>query len=148
MKLILVSEVSGLGSAGDVVDVRDGYGNNYLLPRGLAVRATRGAEKQVAQLRRAREVREIRDLDQARAVASELAGLAVRVPASVGKGGRLFGSVTPADVVDAVVAAGGPRLDRRRLEMPASVKSVGTQTVAVRLHPEVSATFPVEVVPG
>ena len=148
MKLVLVSEVSGLGSPGDVVEVRDGYGNNYLLPRGLAVRATRGAEKQVAQLRRAREVREIRDLDQARAVAGELAGLSVRVPASVGRGGRLFGSVTPADVVDAVVAAGGPKLDRRRLEMPAHVKSLGRTDVSVRLHPEVSATFGVEVVPA
>lgn len=146
MKLILTQEVSGLGGPGDMVEVKDGYGSNYLLPRNLAMRATRGAEKQVEQLRRGREIREIRDLDQARAVAAQLAGLQVSVAVPAGRGGRLFGSVTPGDVVDAVLAAGGPRLDKRRLEMPAHVKTTGEQTVSVRLHPEVAASFPVMVV--
>jgi len=146
MKLILTQEVSGLGTPGDIVEVRDGYGRNFLVPRGLAISWTRGAEKQVAQIRRGREVREIRDLGQARDVAAQLGSLSVTLPARAGQGGRLFGSVTAADVVDAVKAAGGPTLDKRRIELPAAhIKTVGTHTVSVRLHPEVAAPITVEV---
>ncbi|HMA46540.1 MAG TPA: 50S ribosomal protein L9 [Frankiaceae bacterium] len=148
MKLILTQEVAGLGGPGDVVEVKDGYGRNYLMPRGYAIRATRGAEKQVGQIRRAREVREVRDLDQARRLAGQLGALEVRLPSRAGQGGRLFGSVTAADVVDAVLAAGGPKLDRRRVELLAPIKSVGTHTVSVRLHPDVAAALTVEVVPA
>src|SRR5436305_13281163 len=98
MKLILTQEVTGLGSSGDTVEVRGGYGRNYLLPRGLAIQATRGAEKQVESLRRARATREVRSLDDAKSVAGRLAGLTVRVPARAGGGGRLFCRVTTADV--------------------------------------------------
>ena len=147
MKLILTQEVSGLGSPGDVVEVKDGYGRNYLVPRGLAITWTKGGEKQVAQIRRGRDVREIRDRGQAQEVASQLAALKVQLPARAGQGGRLFGSVTAVDVVDAVKAAGGPQLDRRRVELPTShIKSVGTHTVSVRLHPEVVATVDIDVV--
>src|SRR3954462_5383546 len=97
MKLILTQEVTGLGSSGDTVEVRGGYGRNYLLPRGLAIQATRGAEKQVASLRRARAAREVSSLEDAKAVVERLAQLTVRVPAKAGAGGRLFGRVTPAD---------------------------------------------------
>jgi large subunit ribosomal protein L9 len=146
MKLILTQEVSGLGSPGDVVEVKDGYGRNFLVPRGLAIGWTRGGEKQVAQIRRGREVRDIRDHGQARDLAAQLAALKVTLPARAGQGGRLFGSVTAADVVDAVKSAGGPTLDKRRLELPAAhIKTVGTHTVSVRLHPEVVATVTVEV---
>jgi large subunit ribosomal protein L9 len=148
MKLILTQEVTGLGGAGDVVEVKDGYGRNYLVPRGLAINWTRGGEKQVAQIRRGREVREIRDLGQAQDVASQLAALTVTLPTRAGQGGRLFGSVTASDVVDAVKRAGGPSLDRRRVELPvAHIKTIGTHTVSVRLHPEVVAKVDVEVTP-
>jgi len=146
MKLILTQEVTGLGAPGDVIEVRDGYGRNYLLPQGLAILATRGAEKQIATIRRARDVRGVRDLGQARALAAQLGGLTVRLGTRIGSSGRLFGSVTAADVVDAVEAAGGPKLDRRRVELTSPIKTAGTHTVSVRLHPEVAATVPVEVV--
>lgn len=148
MRLILTQEVSGLGAPGDVVEVADGYGRNYLLPQSLAMRATRGAEKQIEAIRRARAAREIQDLGTARAVAAELAALEVRLPTRAGAGGRLFGSVTPADVVSAVRTAGGPALDRRRLQLAAPIKTVGAHAVSVQLHPEVVATVTVEVVPA
>ena len=148
MKLVLTQEVNGLGTPGDVVTVKDGYGRNFLLPQGYAVLATRGVEKQVAQLRRAREVREIRDLGQAREVAASLTALAVTLPARAGSEGRLFGSVSAADVAAAVLAAGGPKLDRRRLELANPIKVAGTHAVTVKLHPEVTATVTVDVVPA
>jgi large subunit ribosomal protein L9 len=147
MKLILTSEVTGLGSAGDVVEVKDGYGRNFLVPRGLAMLWSRGGESQVAALRRGREVREITNLGEAKEIAGKLASLKVSLTQRAGQGGRLFGSVTAADVVDAVTAAGGPPLDRRRVELPSThIKTVGTHPVTVRLHPEVSASLSVEVV--
>ena len=146
MKLILTQQVGGLGAPGDIVEVKDGYGRNFLVPRGMAIKWTRGAESQVAQIRRGREVREIHDLSQAKQLAGELSALAVTLPARAGQGGRLFGSVTAADIVDAVKAAGGPSLDKRRIELPAAhIKTVGTHTVSVRLHPEVSAPITVDV---
>ena len=148
MKLILTTEVEHLGISGDIVEVKDGYGRNFLVPRGLAMAWTRGGEKQVAQIRRGREVREIRDLGQAQELAAQLAALKVTLPSRAGQGGRLFGSVTAADVVDAVKTAGGPSLDKRRVELPAAhIKTVGSHTVTVRLHPEVLATVAVEVTP-
>jgi large subunit ribosomal protein L9 len=147
MKLILTSEVSGLGNPGDVVEVKDGYGRNYLIPRGLAIGWSRGAEKQIVQIKRARGAREIRDLGQAQEVRSTVERLPVTVAARAGEGGRLFGSITAADVVDAVKAAGGPELDRRRVEMPGNIKAVGTHTATVRLHPEVVAKITLKVVP-
>src|SRR6478672_12303994 len=102
MKLILNQEVAGLGAPGDVVEVKDGYGRNFLVPRGFAQLWTKGADKQIATIRRAREVREVRDLGHANEIKSQLAGLSVKLPARSGDGGRLFGSVTTADVVEAV----------------------------------------------
>ena len=145
MKLILNQDVPGLGAPGDVVEVKDGYGRNYLVPRGLAQRWTKGADKQIATIRRAREVREVRDLGAAEQIRGRLAGLQVRLPARSGDGGRLFGSITTADVVRAVVAAGGPELDRRLVTLPAPIKALGTHTATVRVHPEVEATVRVEV---
>jgi len=147
MKLILTADVPNLGAPGDAVEVKDGYGRNYLLPRGLAIVATRGAEKQVGTIRRAREARQIRDLGHAKEVAARLGGLSVTVRAkAAGDSGRLFGSVTAADVVDAVRAAGGPALDRRAVDVPAQIKTVGTHAVTVRLHPEVTTELDVAVV--
>lgn len=146
MKLILKQEVTGLGGPGDLVEVADGFGRNYLLPQGKAMLATKGAEKQIAQIRRAREVREVRDLGSAKALASELSALSVTLPARAGEGGRLFGSVTTSDVVDAVTRAGGPKLDKRRIVLDAPIKALGTHSVTVKVHPEVDATLSVEVV--
>jgi large subunit ribosomal protein L9 len=145
MKIILTQEVSGLGGPGDVVEVAGGYGRNYLVPRGLAMRWTRGAEKQIELIRRARSVREIRGLDDARDAAKRLASLQVRLQTRAGSGGRLFGSVSPADIAAAVKAAGGPELDRRRIEIKNPIKTIGEHQVSVRLHPEVTATLGVEV---
>jgi large subunit ribosomal protein L9 len=146
MKLILTQEVTGLGGPGDVVEVAGGYGRNYLVPRGLAMRWTRGAEKQVDLIKRARATRDIRGLDDAKAAAGRLAGLRVRLATRAGNTGRLFGSVSPSDIADAVRAAGGPELDRRRIEIPNPIKTVGAHQVRVRLHPEVTATLEVEIV--
>jgi large subunit ribosomal protein L9 len=145
-KLILTQEVTGLGTSGDTVEVKGGYARNYLLPRGLAIVATRGAEKQVESLRRARAAREVRTHDEAEAIAARLSGLTVQVPARAGAGGRLFGRVTTADVAAAVTAAGGPELDRRRIELPSSIKATGQHTITVRVHPEVSTQLTIEVV--
>jgi len=146
MKLILTQEVSGLGAPGDVVEVAGGYGRNYLVPRGLAMRWSRGAEKQIELIKRARAAREIRSSDDARATAERLSGLRVRLQTRAGSGGRLFGSISTSDIAAAVKAAGGPELDRRKIEIGNPIKTVGAHQVAVRLHPEVSATLEVEVV--
>lgn len=146
MKIILIQEVSGLGSPGDVVEVRGGYGRNYLLPQGFAMPWTRGAEKQIASIKRARSAREIRDLGQATEVKTQLEGLKITLPARAGTGGRLFGSITTTEVANAVKAAGGPDVDKRRLEMPGHIKSVGSYKVQLKLHPEVTANFDVTVV--
>jgi large subunit ribosomal protein L9 len=147
VKLILTHDVDGLGAPGDIVEVKDGYGRNYLVPQGLAMQATRGAQKQVATIKRAREVREVRDRGQALEIRAQLETLAVTLSTRAGAAGRLFGSVTAADVVDAVRAAGGPQLDKRRIELGAPIKTVGSHDVVVRIHPEVSATFAVQVTP-
>ena len=148
MKLILTHDVQNLGAPGDVVEVAKGYGRNFLVPQGLAILATKGAEKQVATIRRAREVREVRDLGHAKEIQGQLAGLTVKLPARSGQGGRLFGSITAADVVKAVSAAGGPKLDRRLISLPTPIKSLGSHTVSVKVHPEVEATLSVDVVPS
>ncbi|MCY7372624.1 MAG: 50S ribosomal protein L9 [Spirochaetaceae bacterium] len=147
MKLILTQEVVGLGAPGDVVEVKDGYGRNFLVPRGVAMRWTRGGEKQISSIKRGREVREVRDLSHAKEIKGQLEGLTVTLPVRAGSGGRLFGAVTVADIVAAVSKAGGPQVDKRRLEMGQPIKSVGAHQVSVRLHPEVAATVSVEVVP-
>jgi large subunit ribosomal protein L9 len=147
MKIILTADVSGLGGPGDVVEVKDGYGRNFLLPRALAIPASRGAEKQVATIRRAQETRRIRDLDHANEVKAAIRGLgSIRLKAkAAANSGKLFGSVTQSDVVAAVKAAGGPVLDKRAVELPGHIKVVGKHPVNVRLHPEVIVTFDVDV---
>ena len=148
MRLILTQEVGGLGSPGDVIEVKDGYGRNYLLPQGFAMKATKGAEKQIETLQRTRAAREVRTLDEAKSVASQLGALSVTLKARAGDSGRLFGSVTTTDIVDAVKTAGGPELDRRRVELHGAIKSTGKHTVTVRIHPEVAADVSLDVVPS
>ncbi|MEU3773062.1 50S ribosomal protein L9 [Streptomyces sp. NPDC046876] len=146
MKIILTQEVSGLGAAGDVVDVKDGYARNYLVPRGFAIRWTKGGEKDVAQIRRARKIHEIATIEQANEVKAKLESTKVRLATRSGDAGRLFGSVTPADIATAIEASGGPKVDKRRVELAAPIKTLGSYQVSVRLHAEVAANVGVEVV--
>ncbi|MFJ8823823.1 50S ribosomal protein L9 [Streptomyces sp. NPDC102467] len=146
MKIILTHEVSGLGAAGEVVDVKDGYARNYLIPRNFAIRWTKGGEKDVAQIRRARKIHEIATIEQANEIKAKLEGVNVRLAVRSGDAGRLFGSVTPADVASAIEAAGGPKIDKRRVELGTPIKTLGAHATSVRLHPEVAAKVNVEVV--
>ena len=146
MKIILTHEVSGLGTAGDVVDVKDGYARNYLVPRGFAIRWTKGGEQDVAQIRRARKIHEIATIEQANEIKAKLEGVKVLLAVRSGDAGRLFGSVTPADVASAIEAAGGPKIDKRRVELGSPIKTLGAHETSVRLHPEVAAKVNIEVV--
>ena len=151
MKLILTAEVEHLGVSGDIVEVKDGYGRNYLLPRGLAITASRGAEKQAEEIRRAREIKAVQGLEHAKELKTAIEGLdAVELSVkSAGDTGKLFGSVTAADVVTAIKKAGGPNLDKRTVQLPkAHIKSVGTHPITVRLHPDVNATVSLNVIAG
>ena len=145
MKIILTQEVRNIGAPGDVVDVADGYARNYLIPRGFALRATKGTLKQVDTIRRTREVREIRDLEQAKEIAGRLGSMKIRMQAKAGEGGRLFGQVTPAQIAEAIAKAGGPKIDKKRLQLEAPVKSLGAHRAHLRLHPEVEAEIEIDV---
>jgi large subunit ribosomal protein L9 len=145
MKLILTQEVPGLGSPGEAVEVKDGYGRNYLIPRGFAIAWTKGGQKQIDSIQRARSTREIADLDTALEIKNKLEATPVRLVAKAGESGRLFGAVTPVDIVEAVRKAGGPAVDKRRIEVGNPIKTVGQHTVTVRLHPEVAANVQLDV---
>jgi large subunit ribosomal protein L9 len=146
MKLILTTDVSGLGAPGEVVEVRDGYGRNYLLPQGLAIAATKGAEKQVAVIKRAQLAREIRGVEHANEVKQALEKLSVSITArTTGDGSKLFGSITAVDVADAIKAAGGPTLDKRTVDTDGHIKTVGAHPVTVKLHPGVTASLTVRI---
>ncbi|GAA4980868.1 50S ribosomal protein L9 [Kineococcus glutinatus] len=146
MKLILTHEVTGLGAPGDVVEVKDGYGRNFLLPRNLATPWTKGGEKQVEAIRKARRAREIATLEEAQHVKQSLEARTVTLSARAGQGGRLFGAITPADVAEAVNAAGGPSVDKRKVEIAQPIRATGRYKVDVRLHTDVSAKVTVDVV--
>jgi len=145
-KLILTHEVTGLGAPGDIVEVKDGFARNYLVPRGLATAWSKGAEKQVTSIRKARKAREIATLDEAKAVRDALQAKPVVVRAKAGEAGRLFGAVTTTEIAEAVTAAGAPAVDKRKVEVGQPIRSVGDHTVQVRLHPEVTAKINVTVV--
>lgn len=148
MKLILTQEVDGLGVPGDVVEVKDGYGRNYLVPRNLAVGWTKGAERQVAQIRRAREARIVRDNDHANELKNQLESLTVSVPARVGEGKKLFGSVSQREIADAIRASGGPLIDRHSIVLKHPVKTVGSHSVEIKLHANIAANVTFDVVPA
>lgn len=144
-KVILTNEVSGLGSAGDVVEVKNGYARNYLLPQGYAVSWSRGGEAQVEQIRAARAARALASLEDAQALKAKLEAGKIRIEAKAGVGGRLFGSIKPAAVATAVSAAGLGEIDKRKVELPA-IKSTGDYEATVRLHDELSAVITLQVV--
>jgi large subunit ribosomal protein L9 len=147
-KLILTHEVTGLGAPGDVIEVKDGYARNYLLPRGLATAWTRGAQKQVDAIVKARRSRELATTEDAKAVRDQLQASPVVITAKAGASGRLFGAVTTTDIAQAVAAAGGPSIDRRKIEIGQPIKSLGEHQVQLRLHEDVSAQIDVRVVPA
>ncbi len=147
MKLILTQEVTGLGAPGDVVEVKDGYGRNYLVPRGLAIVWTRGGEKTIESIKKARESRAVRDADHAAEVKARLEGSTFQVKVRAGEGGRLFGAVTTADIASAIAEAGA-EVDKRTIVVANPIKSLGAHTVTVKVHDDVEAQVSLNVVPA
>ncbi len=145
MKLILTQEVTGLGAPGDVVEVKDGYGRNYLVPRGLGIRWTKGGQSTIDAIKKARNSRAVRDADQASQVKAQLEGSTFNVKVRSGQGGRLFGAVTPADIAEAI-GEGGATVDRRTIIVDNPIKSLGAHTVKVKVHDDVEATVSLNVV--
>jgi large subunit ribosomal protein L9 len=151
MKLILTHEVTGLGAPGDIVEVKDGYGRNFLIPRGFAIRWTKGGERTIDSIKAARSAREVRDLDKAKQIKASLEGAAVTVPVRAGAGGRLFGAVTVSDIAAAInKAAGGSSdvVDKRKILVGNPIKSLGEHRVTVKVHDELEATVQLHVVPA
>lgn len=148
MKVILTHEVTGLGTAGDIVDVKPGYARNFLFRRGLAEQWTKGAQKQVEALAAGRAARAGKSLEEATSIKGNLEASSVTVSAHAGASGRLFGAVTSREVAEAVKANGGPEIDRRTIEIPTPIKAVGPAEALVRLHPEVQATVTLDIVAG
>ncbi len=145
MKIVLRDDVENLGRKGDVVDVADGYARNFLVPRGLAMKATKGVVQQAEAMRRNRAAKEVRDRDAAQANAAAIAGMRLEITARAGDGGKLFGSVTAADVAEALLAQKAVEVDRRKVGLDEPIKEVGETEVEVRLHPDVTATLTVVV---
>jgi large subunit ribosomal protein L9 len=147
MKIVMRADVDDVGKKGDILDVADGFARNYLIPKGHAFRATKGVEKQAASMRRSRDVQDAKEREAGEAVARVLVPTVVRIPARAGSEGRLFGSVTTADLVEAVKAQTGVDLDRRRVHLVEPIKSLGTHEVPVKLHSDVEFRITVEVLP-
>ncbi|PXA81758.1 50S ribosomal protein L9 [Auritidibacter sp. NML120779] len=147
-KLILTQEVPGLGTPGDVVEVRNGYARNYLIPRGFATRWSRGAESEVEEIRRTRAARAMANLEEAQALAERLQQQPVQIQVASGDTGRLFGSVTSSDIVQALAAAGHGSIDRRNVVLTNNIRALGNHTVQIRLHDDVIAEVQLAVVPA
>ena len=148
MKLILTHEVTGLGAPGDVVEVKDGYGRNYLLPRGFGIRWTRGGQKTVESIQKSRDARSVRDADHAKQVKTTLEGSTYQVKVRAGEGGRLFGAVTLSDIAGALADASGEQVDKRTIVVDNPIKSLGSHQVSVKLHDDVAAQVALNVVPS
>jgi len=146
MKLILRSDVKGVGNKGDVVEVTNGYGRNFLLPRGLAFTATPGAEAQAESMRRSRDVKDAAARQAAQEVAKGLVSSPVKIVARVGGDGRLFGSVTTAEIAEAILSQTGVEIDRKVLTIDEPIKTIGTHLVPAKLHSDVEFPVTVEVV--
>lgn len=145
MRVVLRSDVGGVGKKGDIVDVADGFARNYLVPKGQAFKATKGVVDQAASMRRGRDVKDARERQAAEGVARALVAKVIRIPARAGTEGRLFGSVTSMDIAEAVEAQTGTHVDRRRLELDEPIKELGTHEVPIRLHPDVQFRITIEV---
>lgn len=145
MKVILTHEVSNLGTAGDVVDVKPGFARNYLLPNNLATEWTKGGQKQVDSIQKARESRAVKTLEEAQSIKGNLENAKVTLKARSGENGRLFGAVTTHEIADAIKEAGAGSVDKRKIEITTPIRSLGDHSVLVRLHPEVQATVKLNV---
>jgi large subunit ribosomal protein L9 len=148
MRVVLRTDVDNVGKKGDIVDVADGFARNYLIPKGRAIAATKGVQVQADAMRRSRDKKDAKDREAAEVVARTLVPTVIRIPAKAGAEGRLFGSVTTADLADGVREQTGIELDRRRIQLDEPIKSVGTHEVPVKLHAEVEFRLTVEVTPG
>jgi large subunit ribosomal protein L9 len=146
VKVVLRDDVENVGRKGDLIEVADGFARNYLVPRGLAMKATKGVLQQAEAMRRNREARETREREAAQALADQLTGRRIEVRARAGEGGRLFGSVTNVDIIDAVRAQTGVDLDRRKTQLAEPLKELGASEVPVKLHSDVEVTLTVDVV--
>ena len=144
-KVILTNEVQGLGSAGDVVDVKNGYARNYLVPQGLATHWTRGSEAQVEQIRKAREARALASVEEAEALKQKLEADKIRIEAKAGTGGRLFGAIKPATVAKAVAEQGLGEVDKRKITVP-TIKSTGDYPATIHLHDGVDAEVTLQII--
>jgi large subunit ribosomal protein L9 len=147
VKVVLRDDVENIGRKGDLIEVTDGFARNFLVPRGLAMKATKGVVQQAEAMRRNREARDVRDREAAQALADQLTGKRIELRARAGEGGRLFGSVTLADVADAVRAQTGVEVDRRKAQLAEPLKELGVVEVPVKLHADVEVTLTVDVVP-
>ncbi|MEC9112831.1 MAG: 50S ribosomal protein L9 [Actinomycetota bacterium] len=145
MKVILRSNVEGVGNTGDVVEVANGYAQNFLMPKGLAMRATEGAVSQAAAMKRSRDLLDLKQREVAEEAAQRLEAVAISIQARVGQDDQLYGSVTTSDIAEAVQAQTGIELDRRNMSLEEPIRQVGTHQVEMRLHPEVRAQLTVEV---
>ncbi len=145
MKIVLRADVDTLGKKGDILDVADGYARNFLIPKGHAMKATRGVDKQAGAMRRSRDIKDAKDRQAAETVARTLVPAVIKITERAGTEGKLFGSVTSADIVQAVAAQTGVELDRRKLHLEEPIRSVGTHEVPVKLHTEVEFRVTVEV---
>lgn len=148
MKIVLREDVESLGHKGDLVDVADGYARNFLVPRGLALKATRGGIAQAEAMRRNRSAREERDRGAAQELAGKLTASKIVVTAHAGEGGKLFGSITSTDIADAIAKQAGAEIDRRWIQLAEPIKELGELEIPVRLHADVTASVQVEVVAG
>ena len=146
MKIVLRADVDTVGKKGDIIEVADGFARNFLIPKGKAIVATDGVVNQAASMRRARDLRDAKDRESAEAVARRLVPAVIRIPAKAGAEGKLFGSVTTAEIVTAVAAQTGVELDRRRLHLDEPIKTLGTHQVAAKLHSDVEFPVTIEVV--
>jgi large subunit ribosomal protein L9 len=145
VKVILRADVDGVGNKGDICDVAPGYGRNFLIPKGLAMVASAGAEKQADSMRRSRDVKDAAARSAAQEIASTLVPTVITITAKAGAEGKLFGSVTASDVADAIVAQTGLEVDRRQLHLDEPIRTTGSHTVAAKLHAEVEFPVTVEV---
>jgi len=148
VKVLLREDVAGVGRRGDIVKVASGFARNYLLPEGRAIVATQGVEGQAERMRNKRELQEAQDRSSAEAQAGVLAGSVVPIAARAAGGGRLFGSIGPAEVSEAIKASKGVEVDRRHVVLPDHIKETGTFEVTVELFPDVTAVVTVEVKPA
>lgn len=148
MKIILVSDVEGLGARGDMVEVRGGYANNYLIPKGLAVRCTKGKVKEAAQLAKEKMAKADRELKRAEEVAQAISGHTFEVTAKAGDEGKLFGTITPKEIAGLIQKELGIEVDRKKIHMDEHIKTVGFHDARIKLHPQVDAVIHLKVIPG